>query len=165
MEKIKFDEAQSLLDSGKKPGEIFQYVGYFDPFNAIREVGLGNKLNYIDKNNKLLSPNLWFDNVGYFYEHFGVVRIGYKYNYINEKGGLLSNIWFDLCLYFKNGFGVIYLNGKWNCIKADGKLVSDIWFDIMPIYYRGGIARTKANKKMYIIDKDGKLYEDILHKH
>ena len=165
MEKIKFEEVQSLLDSGKQLEEIFQYVSYFDPINGIRTVGLNYKYNYLDKNNKLLSPDLWFDSVGDFYEHFGVVRIGYKYNYIDEKGKLLSNIWFDFCLYFRNGFGIIYLNGKWNCIKPDGKLISDIWFDVMPVYCRGGIARTKADNKRYIIDKDGKMYEDISRKH
>ena len=141
-ENIKFEDAQSLLDSGKAPKEVFDFVNI--EFGGFREVRLNNKYNYIDENNKLLSPELWFDECGIFKNDFGLnkklkdgekygygrVRLNGKYNYIKPDGTLLSDTWFGLCEEFKGGFAVVYLNDKYNYINPDGKFLSpDFRFD------------------------------------
>ena len=55
MKNIKFEEVQNLLDSGKEPEEVFGDVD--DCFEGFRTIRLNSKFNYIDKNNKLLSPD------------------------------------------------------------------------------------------------------------
>ena len=119
MGKIMFDEVQDLLDSGKKPEEIFKYVGDFSDGFAIVE--LNNKYNFINTNGQLVS-NQWFDNAYGFYNGFSIVRLNDKYNLIGKNGQLLSNQWFDDIYSFSNGFAEVKLNGKWNFIDSKGNL-------------------------------------------
>lgn len=93
MEDIKFEEVQNLLDSGKKPGKIFDDV--LGEKEGFRVVVLNDKQNYIDSNNKLLSPNQWFDDSRSFNGGFGKIKYNEKYNLINKKGELVFDIWFD----------------------------------------------------------------------
>ena len=119
MGKIMFDEVQDLLDSGKKPEEIFKFVGSFDDGVAI--VRLNDKYNYINTNRQLLS-NQWFDDAYGFDNGFAMVGLNNKYNFINTNGQLLSNQWFDDVYSFSNGLAEVKLNGKWNFIDTKGNL-------------------------------------------
>lgn len=128
MKDIKFDEVQNLLDNGKAPEEIFDWVDDEEE-GGFRRVCLNNKHNYLDENNKLLSET-WFDNVGDFWGGFGRVGLDRKWNFIKPNGEFLSDTWFDWCEHFENGLGLIKLNGKWNKIKPDGTFLSEEWFDV-----------------------------------
>ena len=77
MEKIKFEEVQSLLDSGKKPEEVFDFVD--SSRYGWRLCRLNGKWNYIDENNKLL-----------FDEWFTKVRIGEYQEYTFDDRGKLN---------------------------------------------------------------------------
>lgn len=119
MKDIKFEEVQSLLDGGKQPEEIFDWVG--SSYNGFRVVGLNYKRNYIDENNKLLSKK-WFDTCCGFSDWFGVVEINDKSNYIKFDGTFLSEQWFDMCYDFSNGLGKVELDGKEYKIDKDGNV-------------------------------------------
>ena len=124
MEKIKFEEVQSLLDSGKQPKEIFDRVDV--EAEGFRVVELNEKYNYLDVNGKLLSPDQWFDYCWYFQEGFGIVELNYKRNYLKPDGTLLSDTWFDDCQDFDNGFAKVVLNGETCYINQNGELLHKI---------------------------------------
>ena len=151
MKSIRFEEVQSLLDSGKQPEEIFEII--FPEKGGFRMVMLSSKCIYLDKNNKLLS-NIWFDNGGDFWEGFGVVELNGKQNYIKPDGTLLSKQWFDVCHRFYNGLGQVKLNGKKNMIKPNGKLLFDKWFNNLDI---------NAFKYLPIETDDGLFIVDDYH--
>lgn len=101
---ILFDEVQGLLDSGKKPKEIFEWIDkFYDGFAIVR---LNDKSNFINQEGRIIS-NQWFDVVDYFSNGFAPVRLNDKWNYINQEGKLLSNQWFDSACGFSEGFGLI----------------------------------------------------------
>ena len=155
MNKIKFEEVQELLDSGKKPEEVFDWVD--DYLWGFYVVELHDKYNYLnDKNNKLLS-NQWFDECERFCNLFGIVKSGELYNYLTLDGKLLSEQWFDFCGHFHDGFAVVKLNGKYNYINQDGKIVSpDLWFDYCEDFNEGfGIVY--MDDKCNFIKPNGKL--------
>ena len=125
MEKIKFEEVQSLLDSGKKPEGVFDRVDV--EAEGFRVVSLHHKWNYLDRSNKLLSSDQWFSWCERFYDGFGVVVLNGKNNFIKPDGELLSEQWFDWCYRFDKGLGRVVLGSKWNYIKPDGKLLFKQW--------------------------------------
>lgn len=106
MENIKFEDVQELLDSGKKPEKIFDDV--LGEKEGFRVVVLNDKQNYIDSNNKLLSPNQWFDKCCSFNRGFGKIKYNEKYNLINKKGELVFDIWFDDKEFFKEPSSVFF---------------------------------------------------------
>lgn len=118
---ILFDEVQGLLDSGKKPEEIFGDVyGFSEGFGCVE---LYDKWNYINNEDQILSPDLWFDNVYHFNDGFAGIKLNGKFNYISKEGKILSpNQWFDWCDDFNEGFGRIKLNGKFKYINKEGDL-------------------------------------------
>ena len=82
---IMFDEVQGLLDSGKKPEEIFErFERFYDGFAGVR---LNGKWNFINTNGQLLS-NQWFDDVYSFDDGFADVKLNGKWNLIDAKGNL-----------------------------------------------------------------------------
>ena len=85
MEKIKFEEVQRLLDSGKKPEEVFDWVD--SSYNGFRVVSLNYKRNYIDVNNKLLSKK-WFDMCYDFSNGLGKVELDGKEYRIDKDGNV-----------------------------------------------------------------------------
>ena len=82
---ILFDEVQALLDSGKKPKEIFEEVGEFQ--NGYALVELNGKYNFISGEGKILSPT-WFDSCGDFENGYAKVELNGKLYYINTEGQL-----------------------------------------------------------------------------
>lgn len=160
MENIRFEEVQSLLDSGKAPEEIFDKVTF--ELNGIKRVALNGKWNYINSDGKILSSNLWFDKGWHFYTEFGIVEINEKYNYITPNGKLLSDEWFDHVDDFQEGFGVVGSNNKnkYNYIDKDGKLLLTTWFDDC-LAFEGGFGRIKQNNKWNYIKPNGELLSDM----
>ncbi len=151
---IPFDEVQELLDSGKKPSEVFDYFGDFH--EGLFRVKLNGKYNYIDENNKLLS-NQWFDYCFNFSEGFASVQLGEKGNYINTNGEILLDKWFDGCGDFYNGFAQVLLNNVCNYINTNGELLSpNQWFDD-GYKFSEGFARVKVGKKWNYISTNGEL--------
>ena len=158
---ILISQAQSLLDSGKEPSEVFETCYEFSEGFSV--VFLNNKTNYIDTNHKLLLPNQWFDFCCNFKEGFGQVEIDHKWNFINANGELLSpNQWFDCCLGFSEGFARVKIDQKWNYIDKNNKLLSNKWFDYCYDFYEGfGKVRLDGKVRLYdkfnYIDTNGEL--------
>ena len=150
---ILFDEVQGLLDSGKKPREIFEHVSNF--YDGFAQVGLNDKYNLINTEGKLLS-NQWFDWVRDFREGFAAIGLNNKYNFINTEGEIISNQWFDWVRDFREGFAPVSLNNKWNFINAKGKLFLNQWFDNVSYFYEG-FAAIRLNNKYNFINTEGKL--------
>ena len=152
---ILFDEVQGLLDSGKKPEEIFDTIvdGFSD---GVAIVKLNDKYNLINREGQLLS-NQWFDYADDFWDGVATrVKLNNKYNFINIEGRLLSNQWFDYVGNFCEGFASVYLNNKWNFINREGQLLSNQWFDSVDDF-RNGVAVVKLNNKYNFINIEGRL--------
>ena len=152
---ILFDEVQGLLDSGKQPEDIFDFV--WDFINGFARVELNDKWNFINQEGKLIS-NQWFDDVWGFYKGFAKVLLNNKRNFINQEGRLISNQWFDYADNFNNGFALVELNNKRNFINKEGKLISNQWFDDALSFNRGS-ALVKLNGKWLNIYSVGTLTE------
>jgi len=156
MGNITFENVQELLDSGKKPQEVFDWVDKIqDGFACVQ---LNGKWNFIDKNGKLLSLNQWFDYVSVFNDGFAWVQLNGKWNIIDKKGKqLLTNQLFDNAYAFQDGFAVVGLNGKWNYINKNCKLVSpNQWFNYCGDFH-DGFAKVLLNEKWNYINKNGKI--------
>jgi len=78
------DNIQELLDSGRRPEEVFDYVGCF--IDGLVPVEINKKWNYIDENNKLLFPDTWFDKCLDFNEGFARVLLNGKWYFIDKNG-------------------------------------------------------------------------------
>ena len=102
------------------------------------------------------NPKDIFNAVGHFYEGFALVRLNDKYNFINQKGRLISNQWFDNAGAFENGFARVRLNGKWNYINQEGRLISNQWFDYVGAF-ENGFAEVELNYKWNYINQEGRL--------
>ena len=152
---VMFDEVQDLLDSGKKPEDVFDYVTDFK--NGISEVELNDKYNFINTKGELLSLK-WFDYLGSFADGFAAVELNGKWNFIDSKGGLLlPNQWFEYCDSFYEGFACVELNDKWNFINSKGKLLfPNQWFEYCGTFNEG-FAQVKLNGKWNFIDSKGNL--------
>ena len=148
---ILFDEVQEVLDNGVSPNKIFEYVGCF--YDDCARVELNNKLNFINRNNKLLSDT-WYDWVDDFYDGYAKVNLNGKWNLINRNNKLLSDTWFDGVYNFYNGYAKVKLNNKWNFIDKNGKCISDTWYDDV-YYFDDGYATVRLNDKFFKIDKNG----------
>lgn len=130
MSNIKFEEVQGLLDSGKDPEEVFDDI--LDEKEGFRVVYLNDKQNYLSDKNKLLFPDLWFDECSnYFEEGFASVKIKNKgWNYINEKGSIVFDNWFYSVETFYKGFAIVEdIDKGWNIINICGNIMSDSWFN------------------------------------
>ena len=153
---ILFDEVQEMLDNGVPPTDIFEEIGYF--YDDYARVILNGKLNFINRNNKLLSDT-WFDEVKDFFDGYAMVESGDKYNFINQNGKCISDTWFDWVDDFSNGYAKVRLGDKVNLIDRNGKRVSDMWFDDMDIFH-DGYAKVQLNNKLNFVDTNGKLISD-----
>ena len=153
---VMFDEVQALLDSGKKPEDIFNYVSSFS--EGFASVKLNGKWNFINQDGKIISDT-WFDDTFDFKDGFAIVKINRKYNFINTEGKIISNTWFDYASDFKDGFASVKLNEKCNLINTEGKIISDTWFD--SVYnFSEGFAVIELNRKYNFINTEGNLLSD-----
>ena len=86
---IMFDEVHELLDNGKNPKDIFDYVyGFYHGYARVR---LNNKYNWISTDNRLVSSEQWFDYCSNFYDGYAKVEIG-NTKYIVDTNGKLYDI-------------------------------------------------------------------------
>ena len=123
---IMFDEVQELLDSGKKPNEIFEWVSKFS--NGFTCVKLNDKYSFIDTNGKLIgNGNLWFDYAYDFSNGFARVELNNKWSFIDKNGKLIGdgNLWFDFVEKFSEGFARVKLNNKYYYLRNDGVLCDE----------------------------------------
>ena len=97
----------------------------------------------------------------YYQEGFAAVRRGDNlYNFIDEKGNLLSDEWFSTYENFKNGFAIVRRKDKLcNFINKQGKIISDEWFDWCSQFNKQNFGSViKTNGDYSKIDKNGKLW-------
>ena len=151
---ILFDEVQGLLDSGKKPETVFDYVDNFS--DGFAKVELNNKYNFINREGRLLS-NQWFDDAYSFRYGFAGIKLNDKWNFINREYRLLSNQWFDDVVGdVSDGFAKVYLNHKYNFINREGRLLSNQWFDAAGDFSEG-FAKVYLNHKWNFINIEGQF--------
>ena len=150
-----------MLAQGVPPKKIFTWIHarFFEGFVVVE---LNDKHNYLNTNNELLSPNMWFDRCGNFHEGFAMVKLNDKYNFINTNGELVSpNQWFDGCGNFHEGFSVIRVGQKWNYINTNGDYLSDTWFDRCN-HFNEGFAKVLLDGSWYFINTDGDIISDAV---
>ena len=116
-------DIQRRLDNGESIRDVFDRVHDFhEGFAAvyIRDVGY----NWINTENKILRPDLWFDIAEDFHEGFAAVYIrDVGDNFINTEGELLSpDLWFNMAGYFKEGYAMVYINHEYYKIDTNGIL-------------------------------------------
>ena len=123
-------------------------------------------VNYIDENGELLwKGDTWFeDGINFFDGLAQVANEDYRYNYLNDKGQLISDIWFDSASRrFHNGFAVILIDDKgYNYIDENGELLfhGDEWFDNADDFFHE-TATVKFHGEKYQIDTKGHLTKDV----
>ena len=90
---VTFDNVQELLDKGYEPYDIFDHVYGF--YNGYARIYLNGKWNWVSDDNRLLSPNQWYDNCsdfngdGYAWANIGDTR------YIVDTNGNTLEVTFD----------------------------------------------------------------------
>jgi len=120
--RLVFETAKKLLREGIGSNSEFDWTRDFHEGFAM--VGLNRKMNFIDTNGYLLSPQ-WFENADDFHEGFAIVKLNGKYNYIDQNGNYLSKQWFDDATNFSGGLSIVNLNGKDYHIDNEGNLRCD----------------------------------------
>ena len=153
---ILFDEVQPMLDNGVPPADIFEEIYDFD--DCYEMVNLNDKVNLINRNNKLLSDT-WFDEVKEFFDGYAGVNLGNKWNFINNYGKIISDTWYDWVYNFDDGYARVQLGDKLNLIDRNGKRVSDTWFDWVDDFH-DGYARVRLYDKWNLLQTNGKLLSD-----
>ena len=160
------DNAFERLRSGVSPEKVFRQVGREQ--NGLRKVELiENKYNFIDRDNNLLFPDLWFDSVTNFYENGWALAIYHQnYNYVNRNGELASSTWFSYATSIIDDTYSIVQNrqGKNNFLILGKGLLSDIWFTYLS-KFKGNIAQVvltadTEGPQSNFVDKNGKLVFD-----
>jgi hypothetical protein len=113
------------LENGVNPKELFEYVFNFHEGFAI--VYLRGKYNFINTENKILRPDLWFDNAGSYRDGIAMVYIeGEGYNFIKPDGNFLrDDLWFDEVGRFSEGIVRVTIKGGDYDIDSDGILYDD----------------------------------------
>ena len=95
----------------------------------------------------------------YYQEGFAAVRRGDElYNFIDEKGKLLSEQWFEWIDNFNEGFARLQRSGgQYNFIDANGKIISEQWFDWVDDFQEGFARLQRSDDLMNFIDENGKI--------
>ena len=153
---ILFDEVQEMLDKGVPPADIFEEIYDFDDDYAM--VNLNDKVNLINRNNKLLSDT-WFDEVKDFFDGYAGVNLGDKWNFINTDGKIISDTWYDWVYNFDDGYAKVQLDDKLNLIDRNGKRVTNTWYNFID-YFHNGYAKVRLKNKWNFVDTNGKLISD-----
>lgn len=177
---ITFDNIQELLNAKIKPKNIFQYVDsyFFDGYACVR---LNDKWNWISKDNRLVSPNQWFDNIG---------RFDSSYNYTNawigiERTKCIVDIYgnvieitfgnvqelldygydptyiFDDVAFIYTNYARVRLYGEWNWInKYENRLiVPDQWFDRVRLSEVTFCEKAWIGDTEYLVNMNGQVYD------
>lgn len=88
--------------------------------------------NFINSDGKLVSPDIWFDDVDECNDCGIPVIKNNKYNLVTDDGLLSKDLWFDGIDYFeKCSFLIkVLIGNKWNILNYAGKILSpNVWFD------------------------------------
>lgn len=145
----------------KLSGEITK-CGFEDTKVAATEITILEEIT--DNFNELIETTEWWKNDNildllYYIEGFAAVRRGDElYNFIDEKGKLLSEQWFDWIDYFHDGFARLQRSGgQYNFIDKEGKIISEQWFDWVDDFQEGFARLQRSDDLMNFIDANGKI--------
>ena len=145
----------------KLSGEITK-CGFEDTKVAATEITVLEEIT--DNFDELIETTEWWKNDNvldllYYQEGFAAVRRGDElYNFIDEKGKLLSEQWFDWIDYFHDGFARLQRgDGQYNFIDANGKIISEQWFDWLDDFQEGFARVQRFDDLMNFIDANGKI--------
>lgn len=134
-----------------------QFVQASDFFNGLAQVSINNKIGFIDKTGKLVTPKL-FDNVGPRAEGLQPVSLGSKGGYIDTTAKLVIPAQFDGVEPFSEGLAVVKVGEKFGYIDKTGKFVSQPQFDLASSFTKNQeLARVWINNKIGCVDKTGKI--------
>lgn len=118
---VTFENCEEYIKKGYKLEQIFDKVDTCS--NGFFMVLLGNKVNYITPNGKLLSKTP-FDKGSNFVNRLATVVLNGGYYFINEYGTFLNQKPFLCAGSFREGFAFVEVAiGEWNFIKTDGSLL------------------------------------------
>ena len=145
----------------KLSGEITK-CGFEDTNVAATEITILEEIT--DNFNELIETTEWWKNDNvidllYYSEGFASVRRGDElYNFIDEKGKLLSDEWFDWIDNFKEGFARVQRSdGQYNFIDKQGKLLSEQWFAWVDDFQEGFARVQRFDDLMNFIGENGKI--------
>ena len=145
----------------KLSGEITK-CGFEDTNVAATEITILEEIT--DIFDEIIETTEWWKNDNvldllYYQEGFASVRRGDElYNFIDEKGNLLSDEWFDWIDNFKEGFARLQRgDGQYNFIDANGKIISEQWFDWVDDFQEGFARLQRSDDLMNFIDANGKI--------
>ena len=143
----------------KLSGEITK-CGFEDTKVAATEITILEEIN-IDE---ALNITEWWKNDNvldllYYQEDFAIVKRGDElYNFIDEKGNLLSDEWFEWIDNFKEGFARVQRSGgQYNFIDANGKILSNEWFAWVDDFQEGFARVQRFDDSMNFIGANGKI--------
>ena len=145
----------------KLSGEITK-CGFEDTKVAATEITILEEIT--DNFNELIETTEWWKNeivldLLYYQEGFASVRRGDElWNFIDEKGNLLSDEWFEWIDNFKEGFARLQRgDGQYNFIDKQGKLLSEQWFDWVDDFNEGFARVQRFDDLMNFIGANGKI--------
>ena len=145
----------------KLSGEITK-CGFEDTKVAATEITVLEEIT--DNFDELIETTEWWKNeivldLLYYQEGFAAVRRGDElYNFIDEKGKLLSEQWFDWIDNFKEGFARLQrFDGQYNFIDKQGKLLSEQWFAWVDDFQEGFARVQRFDDLMNFIGENGKI--------
>ena len=156
-----YQDEDSRYFKVKLSGEITK-CGFEDTKVSATEITVLEEIT--DNFNELIETTEWWKNDNildllYYQEGFAAVRReDDKYNFIGEKGNLLSDEWFEWIDYFHDGFARLQRgDGQYNFIDANGKIISEQWFDWLDDFQEGFARVQRFDDLMNFIDANGKI--------
>ena len=145
----------------KLSGEITK-CGFEDTKVAATEITVLEEIT--DIFDEIIETTEWWKNENvldllYYQEGFASVRRGDElYNFIDEKGKLLSDEWFEWIDNFKEGFARVQRSDElYNFIDKQGKLLSEQWFAWVDDFNEGFARLQRSDDLMNFIDANGKI--------
>ena len=156
-----YQDEDSRYFKVKLSGEITK-CSFEDTNVAATEITILEEIT--DIFDEIINNTEWWKNDNvldllYYHEGFAAVRRGDElYNFIDEKGNLLSDEWFDWIDNFKEGFARLQRgDGQYNFIDANGKIISEQWFDWVDDFQEGFARLQRSDDLMNFIDANGKI--------
>ncbi|HEY9638216.1 MAG TPA: WG repeat-containing protein [Coleofasciculaceae cyanobacterium] len=134
-----------------------QFVQANDFYNGLAQVTINNKIGFIDKTGKLVTPKL-FDDIGLRAEGLQPVALDSKGGYIDTSAKLVIPPQFDGVEPFSEGLAAVRVGDKFGYIDKTGKFVSQPQFDWVSSFTNNQeLARISIDGKIGYIDKSGKI--------
>ena len=156
-----YQDEDSRYYKVKLSGEITK-CGFEDTKVAATEITILEEIT--DIFDEIIETTEWWKNENvidllYYIEGFASVRRGDElYNFIDEKGNLLSDEWFEWIDNFYEGFARVQRSDDlMNFIDANGKIISEQWFDWVDDFQEGFARLQRSDDLMNFIDANGKI--------